>query len=131
MNHRLPLLAAGLVGAAGIAAGAFGAHALRPYLLARGTLDVWETAVHYHLLHAAALLGIAGWLRAERGTAALRRTGWAVGCWCFGTVCFSGSLYLLAVGGPAWLGPVTPLGGLALVLGWLWLAAAAWVADAA
>ena len=129
MNHRLALLAAGLLGAAGIGAGAFGAHVLRPHLLALGTADVWETAVRYHLLHAAALLGIAGWLRAGRGPTALRRAGWAVGCWCAGIALFSGSLYLLAVGGPRWLGPVTPLGGLALILGWLWLAWAAWAAD--
>jgi uncharacterized membrane protein YgdD (TMEM256/DUF423 family) len=131
MNHRFPLLAAGLFGAVGVAAGAFGAHALRPYLLAQETLDVWQTAVHYHLLHAVALLGLAAWLRAERSAAALRRARWTVWCWCLGIVFFSGSLYLLAVGGPRWLGPVTPLGGAAFILGWLWLAAAAWAAEAA
>ncbi len=127
MNHRLPFLAAALFGASGVAAGAFGAHALRPFLVERGMLDAWETGVHYHLLHAVALLGVAGWLRGERGTASLSRAPWAVWCWCAGIVLFSGSLYLLAVGGPAWLGPVTPVGGVALIAGWLWIGAAAWV----
>ena len=127
MNHRLPFLAAALFGASGVAAGAFGAHALRPFLIERGMLDAWETGVHYHLLHAVALLGVAGWLRGERGTSSLSRAPWAVWCWCAGIVLFSGSLYLLAVGGPAWLGPVTPVGGVALIAGWLWIGAAAWV----
>jgi uncharacterized membrane protein YgdD (TMEM256/DUF423 family) len=127
MNHRLPLLAAALFGATGVAAGAFGAHALRPFLIERGMLDAWETGVHYQLLHAVALLGLAGWLRGERGTASVSRAAWAVRCWCLGMVFFSGSLYLLASGGPRWLGPVTPLGGLSLIAGWLCVAAAAWV----
>ena len=131
MNHRLPLLAAGLFGATGVAAGAAGAHALRPFLEARGTLEAWHTAVLYHLLHSAALLGLAGWMRAGRGAAALRRAGLAVACWCAGVALFSGSLYLLAAGGPRWLGPVTPLGGLSLVIGWLLVAAAAWASEAA
>lgn len=126
MNHRFPLLAAALFGASGVVAGAFGAHALRPFLLERGTLDVWQTGVHYHLLHSAALLGVAAWLRGEQGEAALRRAAWAVWCWCAGIVLFAGSLYLLAAGGPAWIGPVTPIGGVALVAGWLWIGAAAW-----
>ena len=126
MNHRLPLLAAALFGASGVVAGAFGAHALRPFLLERGTLDVWQTGVHYHLLHSAALLGAAAWLRGEQGAVALRRVAWAVWCWCAGIVLFAGSLYLLAAGGPVWLGPVTPIGGVALVAGWLWIGAAAW-----
>jgi uncharacterized membrane protein YgdD (TMEM256/DUF423 family) len=127
MNHRFPLLAAALFGASGVIAGAFGAHALRPFLLDRGMLDAWETGVHYHLLHAVALLGVAGWLRGERGGAALRRAAIGVWCWCAGIILFSGSLYLLAAGGPAWLGPVTPIGGVAFVVGWLWFVAAAWV----
>jgi len=129
MNHRIPLLAAGLVGAAGIAAGAFGAHALRPSLIAQGTYDAWQTAVHYHLLHAVALAAVAGWMRGERGPAALRRAAWAVWSWLAGVALFSGSLYLIATGGPRWLGPVTPVGGIALILGWLWIAAAAWAGE--
>lgn len=124
MNPRSALFAAGLFGATGVAAGAFGAHALRPFLLARGTLDAWETAVHYQLLHAVALLALAGWLRGAGGMVA-RRAVWAVRSWTAGILAFSGSLYGLAAGGPHWLGPVTPLGGLALIGGWFCLVGAA------
>lgn len=130
MNHRLPLVAAGLFGATGVAAGAFGAHALRAFLLDRGTAEVWQTGVHYQLVHALALLGLAGWLRAERSPAALARAGWAARCWIVGGLLFSGSLYLLAAGAPNWVGPVTPLGGLALLAGWVLLITAAWASGA-
>jgi uncharacterized membrane protein YgdD (TMEM256/DUF423 family) len=121
MHQRTPLLAAGLLGAAGIVTGALGAHALSPYLAERGMTQVWETAVQFHLIHALALLGLAGWLRpAPTGTAA-RRSIWVVRCWFVGTILFSGSLYALALGGPRWMGPITPLGGLGLLLGWIFL----------
>jgi uncharacterized membrane protein YgdD (TMEM256/DUF423 family) len=131
MNHRLPLVAAGLLGATGVAFGAFGAHALRPFLLERGTLEVWETGVHYHLLHAVALLGAASWMRGERAPVVMRRCAWVVWCWIAGVLFFSGSLYLLAAGAPRWVGPITPVGGLSLILGWVWLLAAGWSSGAA
>jgi uncharacterized membrane protein YgdD (TMEM256/DUF423 family) len=124
MNHRVPILAASFYGATGVAIGAFGAHALRPLLIERGMLDAWETGVHYQLFHAVALLGLAAWLRVETGVTALRRARWATACWCVGIAFFAGSLYVLALGGPRWVGPVTPLGGLALIVGWAWVAAA-------
>jgi len=111
------LLAAALLGAAGVALGAFGAHGLRARLDARG-LEVWETAVRYHLVHAVALLALA----LSPYAAQLRTAGWLFAA---GIALFSGSLYALALGGPRLLGPVTPLGGLALVAGWLWIARAA------
>jgi uncharacterized membrane protein YgdD (TMEM256/DUF423 family) len=108
-------LLAGLSGATGVALGAFGAHALKSRLAEAGTSHLWETGVVYQLLHAVALLALA--VRAEqplrRGTSA---TAW---CWFGGTVAFSGSLYALALGGPHWIGPVTPLGGLAFIAGWV------------
>jgi uncharacterized membrane protein YgdD (TMEM256/DUF423 family) len=131
MNHRSVVWVAGWFGATGVAAGAFGAHALRPFLLAQGTLETWQTAVHYQLVHAVALLALAGWQRGESGVAAARRAAWAARCWTVGVILFSGSLYELAAGGPHWVGPVTPLGGLALIAGWLWLIAAAWTGMAA
>jgi len=85
-------------------------------------LEVWETAVRYQLLHAVALAGAAGWLRAGSGASGT----WAVRLWIAGVVLFSGSLYGLALGGPRWLGPVTPLGGASLIAGWACLAAFAW-----
>jgi uncharacterized membrane protein YgdD (TMEM256/DUF423 family) len=111
------LLAAALLGAAGVALGAFGAHGLRARLDARA-LEIWETAVRYHLLHAVALLALALSPQAP----ALRGPGWL---FVAGIALFSGSLYALALGGPRALGPVTPLGGLAFLAGWLWLAKAA------
>ena len=128
MNHRTTLLAAGLLGATGVGFGAFGAHALREFLLERGMTSAWDTGARYQLLHAVALLAAAAWQRSAQG-AVLRRVSAAALCWCAGIVLFSGSLYGLAAGGPHWLGPVTPLGGLALLAGWLCVASAAWVKE--
>lgn len=114
MSH--PLLLVGLTalaGASGVLLGAFGAHGLRARLSPE-QLAVWETAVQYHLLHALALLALA--LFAQGGG---RGVTWPATLWAVGVVLFSGSLYLLALGAPRGLGPLTPLGGLALVAGWL------------
>jgi uncharacterized membrane protein YgdD (TMEM256/DUF423 family) len=75
--------------------------------------------VEFHLLHAAALLGLAAWMKAGGGA------GWACRLLLAGTILFSGSLYCLALGGPHWLGPVTPLGGACLIAGWIAAALAA------
>jgi uncharacterized membrane protein YgdD (TMEM256/DUF423 family) len=109
---RWSILAAGSLGFSGIALGAFGAHALKETLTTRGTLPIWQTAVSYQLVHAVALLALAGW------SSAGRKAGWIAGAWVLGTVCFSGSLYWLALGGPSFLGPVTPFGGVAFLVGW-------------
>jgi len=102
---------------------------LRDWLVERGSTNAWETAARYQMYHALALLGAAAWARSATGTAG-RRIGWAALCWCVGVVLFSGSLYGLASGGPRWLGPVTPLGGLALIAGWLYVIGAARAKDA-
>ena len=123
---RFPLLAAGILGLTGVALGAMGAHALKVTLAERGMMQAWETGARYHLFHAVALLGIAAWSRdlvAQSRDAGLMT--WTARCWLVGTVLFSGSLDWLALGGPRWLGPVTPLGGVALMLGWLLVAIAA------
>lgn len=121
------LFCAALAGLGGVALGAFGAHALKDELAARGTTDVWHTAVLYQLVHAVAALAVGLFssvradsagenTRANRGGHAwLTRAGVA---WLAGVALFSGSLYVLALGGPKWLGPVTPLGGILLLLGW-------------
>lgn len=101
------------LGASGVALGAFAAHGLRERLDERGR-QVFETGVRYQLVHAVALLALAGWERASFADGDMTR--W---CWALGTVVFSGSLYALALGAPRALGAVTPLGGLALVAGWL------------
>ena len=105
------LLSAGLLGLTGVALGAFGAHGLKATLETTGGLENWKTAVFYQLVHAVALLALA-----SRNEPAVRVIGrW----WIIGVVLFSGSLYALALGVPAkFIWPVTPLGGLALLLGW-------------
>jgi uncharacterized membrane protein YgdD (TMEM256/DUF423 family) len=128
MNARTPLLAAGLLGFTGVALGAFGAHSLRDTLLERGMTSAWETASRYQLLHAVGLLAIAAWGRLSQTTMP-KQLKWAAICWVAGTVLFSGSLYVLALGGPRWMGPVTPLGGLALMAGWLYVVAAAFAKE--
>lgn len=120
-----PLFAAGVAGLTGVALGAMGAHALKVTLMERGMMVAWETAARYHLFHAVALLGVAAWVRAAPTASGARSMFWAARLWCIGTLLFSGSLYWLALGGPRWLGPITPLGGVALMIGWLLLAVAA------
>ncbi|HVG93380.1 MAG TPA: DUF423 domain-containing protein [Planctomycetota bacterium] len=116
-----------LSGAIVVLTGAFGAHGLRNTLDARA-LDVWEKAVHWQAAHAVALLLVAVAQQMERDSPLgrprlLRAAGWA---FVAGTVLFSGSLYALALTDVKALGAVTPVGGLAFVVGWLALAAAAW-----
>ena len=116
---RDPLLAlAALLGASGVGLGAFGAHGLEARL--GEALATWETGVFYHLVHALALLAVALLLRVAGEAPLLRSAGWLFAA---GVGLFSGSLYLLALGGPGWLGPVTPLGGLAFIVGWACIAA--------
>lgn len=115
---RLLLIAAGLLGFTGVALGAFGAHGLKDTLESAGQLKTWDKAVFYQLIHAVALLALANW-----PNQVIKLIGI---CWTGGVVLFSGSLYCLALGGPIkFLWPVTPLGGLALLAGWLVLSWAA------
>jgi len=97
-----------------VAAGAFGAHGLRQRLPPE-MLAIFETAARYQMYHALALLA-AAWAAGRWPGTVLRAAGW---CFVAGTVLFSGSLYTLALSGARWLGAITPLGGLALLLGWL------------
>jgi uncharacterized membrane protein YgdD (TMEM256/DUF423 family) len=116
---RTMLSAAGLFGALAVAAGAFGAHALRARLTP-DDLAIFETGARYHLIHAAVLFGIALALAQWPQDRGLAIGGWLIGT---GTIVFSGSLYVLVLTGQRWLGAVTPLGGLLLIAGWL---AVAW-----
>lgn len=109
---------ASFLGFTGVSLGAFGAHALKSTLNARGTAASWSTAVSYQMIHALALLAIS-----TRGSETKRGEStvlWNVvgNCWFVGTVLFSGSIYGLALGGPKFLGPVTPMGGLLMMAGW-------------
>lgn len=123
--QRFPLLAAGIFGATGVALGALGAHRLQPLLAQRGMAQVWETGSRYHLMHAIALLGIAAWVKNAPAGPATSRLIWAAWCWSVGIVLFAGSLYWFSVGGPFPLVYVTPVGGIALLVGWLFVIAAA------
>lgn len=101
-----------VLGALGVVAGAFGAHALKSTLDA-DALATWHTAVLYQLVHAVALVlhGLFTRDRSTRGIAA----------WCFavGVALFSGSLYALALGAPRWCGAITPFGGTLFIAGWI------------
>jgi uncharacterized membrane protein YgdD (TMEM256/DUF423 family) len=118
---KLFLVLGSLAGAAGVALGAFGAHALRARL-APDLLAVWQTAVQYHFWHALALLAIGLAAIHLPESAPLKWAGWLMVA---GIALFSGSLYLLALTGARWLGAVTPLGGTAWILAWALLAWAA------
>lgn len=104
---------------AGIAvgAGAFGAHALRR-VLGEADLATFETAVRYQMYHALALLAVS-WALSRWPSGALTAAGWS---FVAGILVFSGSLYVLVLANQRWLGAVTPLGGLAFLLGWALLA---------
>jgi uncharacterized membrane protein YgdD (TMEM256/DUF423 family) len=111
---RRTLVAAAALGLLGVAAGAFGAHALRDAVPERD-LEIWRTGAHYQQLHAAVLVAVAVLATSHRPTRALSLAAalLVVGC-----VVFSGTLYAMVLGGPRMLGAVTPLGGLALMGGW-------------
>jgi uncharacterized membrane protein YgdD (TMEM256/DUF423 family) len=121
VNSSRALLAAGVLLALATACGAFGAHALKAHL-APERLQLWETAVRYQFLQSLGLLGV--------GLAMRTTDGWllhvAAALIALGVVLFSGSLYLLALGGPRAFGVLTPLGGLAWIGGWLLFAWAVW-----
>jgi uncharacterized membrane protein YgdD (TMEM256/DUF423 family) len=109
------LCAAGaLLLAVGTVVGAFGAHALKARLAA-DRYEVLQTAVHYQFVNSLGLLLIG--VAAERIAAPRLRTAGAL--LLLGVLLFSGSLYALLAGAPSWLGVVTPLGGLSLIIGWV------------
>lgn len=108
---------AAVFGLLGVALGAFGAHGLK----SRGSaedLAIFDTAVRYQLWHALALLGVALAQR-QQASAWLHRAGIA---FVAGIAIFSGTLYVLVLANLRWMGAITPIGGVALMLGWLFLA---------
>jgi len=121
MSARVFALAGALLAFAAVAAGAFGAHALKSRLAA-DALAVFETAVRYHLVHALALFVVA-WASTQWPGRATQTSGWL---FIAGIVLFSGSLYLLALTGQRGFGVITPVGGICLLAGWLALAWSAW-----
>jgi uncharacterized membrane protein YgdD (TMEM256/DUF423 family) len=121
---RLFITLGALSGLLAVAAGAFGAHALRERL-SPDMLGTFQTGVSYQMYHALALLAVGSLLArfSTDGSVWLNASGWL---FVAGSVLFSGSLYLLALSGTTWLGAITPLGGVAFLLGWLALAIGIW-----
>ena len=123
MNSRSMVVTAAIFGFLGVALGAFGAHGLAAHFAAHPDLEpTFETAVQYHLLHAATLIG-AAWVAERFPGRAAGLAGWLFAA---GIVLFSGSLYVLSIFDVRIMGAVAPLGGLALLGGWLCLGIAAW-----
>jgi len=121
MGRRFVIYGA-VLGMVGVGMGAFGAHALEKLLQANGRQSTYETAVQYQFIHALAILFV---------SSALRR--WPVNLakasgifFIVGTILFSGSLYILAIFNLPFMGAVAPIGGIALILGWLCLGLVAW-----
>ena len=107
------IVVSAISGALAVIAGAFGAHGLKARVAAEQVAS-WSTAAHYHLLHSAVLLALALYA-ASSG----RQITLPAGLILAGTVLFSGSIYLLVLTPMRWLGPVTPVGGMLLIAGWL------------
>jgi uncharacterized membrane protein YgdD (TMEM256/DUF423 family) len=123
MNRQI-IITASIFGLTAVVLGAFGAHALKA-LLSPTDLDAWKTAVSYQFYHTLALLFLSGFSKYR--SRSIRFSYWAFSA---GIILFSGSIYLLsfrAISGVnlSFLGPVTPVGGLLLILGWLFLLFAA------
>ena len=115
MTLKIAFIFAALAGAIGVVLGAFGAHALRGSIEPR-LMETFQTAVQYQLIHALALLMVSltmGWLG--------QSLSFEISAYAFmaGVILFSGSLYGMVLTDMEWLGPVTPLGGLCLIVGWL------------
>ena len=115
MTLKIVFLFAAFAGALGVVLGAFGAHALRGSIEPR-LMETFQTAVQYQLIHALALLLVSltmGWLG--------QSLSFEISAYAFiaGIILFSGSLFGLVLTEIRWLGPVTPLGGLCLIVGWL------------
>lgn len=120
MANRILVIGA-LMALIGVAAGAFGAHGLRP-ILSEKMMTVFETGVRYHLVHALAMV-IAGLSAQGFGHRIFAWAGWS---FFIGLLLFSGSLYTLALSGIRGLGILTPFGGLAFLIGWGLLARGYW-----
>jgi uncharacterized membrane protein YgdD (TMEM256/DUF423 family) len=118
--RRLFFFCGGLFGGLGVILGAFGAHTLKARLTPE-LLAIFETGVRYQIYHALALLFLALVAEKRPKDGLLTAGGWL---FVVGTLLFSGSLYVLALGGVRWLGAITPVGGAAFIIGWFCLVVA-------
>ncbi|WP_420845024.1 DUF423 domain-containing protein [Marinobacter iranensis] len=117
---RAPLVGGALFALLAVMAGAFGAHGLRGVIDGRG-LEVFQTAVTYQIYHSLALILVA--ILPVAGVSR-RLLGIATGFFVAGILLFSGSLYLLVLTDIRWVGPVTPVGGIGFMVGWVLVAIA-------
>lgn len=122
MKNKGFIQLAGLLGALAVGIGAFGAHGLEAILESHGRLETFETGVKYHFYHALAMLSVAIWYSLQPERKWLKTALWS---FLIGILIFSGSLYILSLSGITWLGAITPLGGLAFILGWFSIVLAA------
>lgn len=121
MNPKTTLRLAAVLGALSVGIGAFGAHGLAAFLAQTGRAATFETAVRYQFYHTLALL-LVGMLQLRYPR--VPALGRVALCFVVGMLIFSGSLYALVFSGIKWLGAITPLGGVSMIVGWLWLAVA-------
>ena len=117
MSPKIVLIIAGVLGALAVGLGAFGAHGLEATLTANGRLATYETAVKYQFYHTLALL-LVGILMININHEYFSWAAWSL---LIGTIIFSGSLYILSLTNITWLGAITPIGGIALIVGWVFL----------
>ena len=117
MSPKIVLIIAGVLGAVAVGLGAFGAHGLEATLTANGRLATYETAVKYQFYHTLALL-LVGILMININHEYFSWAAWSL---LIGTIIFSGSLYILSLTNITWLGAITPIGGIALIVGWVFL----------
>ncbi len=115
--HKNGLLMGAVLGMLSVIIGAFGAHGLKDILVENGRLDVFETAVKYQMYHAFALLFTSLLAEKIKGRWATR----AIFCFVTGVIIFSGSLYVLSISNIGIFGAITPIGGLFLIVGWVYL----------
>lgn len=117
MNANRAIVCGALLMVLTVGFGAFGAHALNERLLLLGTLDIWHTAVRFLAWHGLGLILLGIWTPGSKCHRSTRVTGLLL---LVGSLLFSGSLFGLALEPSAsWLGPVTPIGGISLILGWV------------
>lgn len=113
-----------IFGALAVGIGAFGAHALKDWLISINQVETFQTASKYHFYHSFSviLIGILVKTKLTKSEKAAKFLIWAGNLHLFGTTIFSGTLYLLCLTNLKWLGAITPIGGILLILGWLFLA---------
>jgi uncharacterized membrane protein YgdD (TMEM256/DUF423 family) len=123
LSQRSTLIIGALFGGLGVALGAFGAHALKPILIASNHLDTYELAVRYQFYHSFAILIIGLLMNDNSSNSQLKSAALFM---VLGTILFCGSLYVLAFNGPKGIAFVTPIGGVFFILGWIWMSLGVW-----